>query len=101
MPDGWRPLRSEHVFVYARPMATYEVEVVVAQPLTDKAERFLVAAQRSANQIVRFRGGDGVIRLTVAAAGTSRNEAIRQAAREVAKVFPAGEPEFIEVHRRG
>jgi hypothetical protein len=88
------------MFAYARPMSTYEVEVKVPQPLTEDIRRFLTAAQSSANRILGFRAVDGSIRLTVEAGGATRNEAIRQAAREVAKVFPAGRPEFVEVHRR-
>jgi hypothetical protein len=71
----------------------YEVDVVIVKPLNDTNRRFLEAVQRSANRVVRF-GGDGrSIRLTVEVAGLCREDAIRSAAREVARIFPSAQNE--------
>ena len=43
----------------------YEVDVVVRQPLDDNARRFLSDVQRSAHRVLRFRGDDGTITITV------------------------------------
>jgi hypothetical protein len=73
----------------------FEVEVIVPHPLDDQTAEFLTAAQASANKVVRFCGDGNSIRLTVEAIGMNRNEAVRQAAREIAKVFPSEKPEFV------
>ncbi len=71
----------------------YEVDVTIHQPLDDRTERFLEAARRSANRLIRFSGGGDSIRLTVEVAGMCREDAIRSAAREVAALFPACDSE--------
>jgi hypothetical protein len=67
----------------------YEVEVTLPRALDDQTRRFLDAVQRSANQLVRFGGDNASIRLTVEVAGMCREDAIRAAAGEVARIFPA------------
>lgn len=66
----------------------YEVEVVIPRPLDDQIRRFLDSVQRSANRLVRFTGDSSSIKLTVEASGMCREEAIRAAAGEVARIFP-------------
>jgi hypothetical protein len=77
----------------------YEVEVVVPRPLNDKTAQFLSAAMLSANKVLWFCGDGHCVRLTVEAVGMTRNEAIRQAAREIAKIFPTDKPEFMQITR--
>ncbi|HUD17472.1 MAG TPA: hypothetical protein VMQ59_09420 [Acidimicrobiales bacterium] len=67
----------------------YEVDVTVQHALDERTERFLASVQRSANRVVRFRGDDHTITLTVEVAGLCREDAIRGAAGEVARIFPA------------
>jgi hypothetical protein len=55
--------------------------------------------QRSANRLVRFRGGSGSIRLTVEVSGMCRGDALRAAAGEVARIFPASNDERYEEPR--
>jgi hypothetical protein len=71
----------------------YEVEVVIPKSLDDRTRQFLNAVQRSANRLVKFTGDSGSIRLTVEAAGLCREDAIRAAAGEVARIFPASNDE--------
>jgi hypothetical protein len=91
---------GEHTFDTVGPVR-YEVDVTIHQPLDDRTERFLEAARRSANRLIRFTGGGESIRLTVEVAGMCREDAIRSAAREVAAIFPAcdseryGEPRLV------
>ncbi len=66
----------------------YEIDVLVNRPLDEQTARFLEAVVASANQVVRFRGDDRSIRLTVNVAGLNRDDAIRSAASEVARIFP-------------
>ena len=66
----------------------YEVEVIIPKALDDPTRRFLDAVQRSANRLVRF-SSDGVsTTLTVEVAGMCREDAVRAAAGEVARMFP-------------
>jgi hypothetical protein len=81
-------------------MPTYEVEVVIFQPMTQGTRRFLDAARSSANRILDFTGDDRSITLTVEATGMDRNEAVRAAAMEVAHVFPQALPEFVAMKQR-
>lgn len=66
----------------------YEVDVTIAKPLDDRNRQFLDAVQRSANRVVRFSGDDAKIKLTVEVAGLCREDAVRAAAGEVARIFP-------------
>jgi hypothetical protein len=45
----------------------FEVDVVIQHPLDEQAERFLASVQRSANRVLRFRGDDKRIVVTVEA----------------------------------
>ena len=67
----------------------YEVDVTVQHALDANTGRFLDSVQRSANRVLRFRGDDRTITLTVEVAGLCRDDAIRGAAGEVARIFPA------------
>jgi hypothetical protein len=67
----------------------YEVEVAIPKSLDDQTRQFLDAVQRSANRLVRFGGNSASINLTVEVAGMCREDAIRAAASEVARIFPA------------
>ena len=71
----------------------YEVEVTISKPLDDRTRRFLDAVQHSANRVVRFTGDDGSTKVTVEVAGLCREDAIRSAAAEVARIFPASNDE--------
>jgi hypothetical protein len=71
----------------------YEVDVIVPHPLDDRNRRFLASVQRSANRVVRFRGDDRSITVTVEVAGLCREDALRAAAGEVARIFPASRDE--------
>ncbi len=66
----------------------FEVDVVVQLPLDDQAKRFLSTVQRSANRVVRFRGDDHRIIVTVEAHAYDRDGAVRAAVQEVAHVYP-------------
>jgi hypothetical protein len=67
----------------------YEVDVTVQHALDERTERFLTSVQRSANRVLRFRGDHRTVTLTVEVAGLCREDAIRGAAGEVARIFPA------------
>ena len=83
------PLESANICsLWSDPMH-YEVAVTVQHPLDANTERFLASVQRSANRVLRFRGDHWTITLTVEVAGLSREDAIRGAAGEVARIFPA------------
>jgi hypothetical protein len=71
----------------------YEVDVTVPHPLDDRNRRFLDSVQRSANRVVRFRGDARSITVTVEVAGLCREDALRAAAGEVARIFPASRDE--------
>jgi hypothetical protein len=81
----------------------FEVDVVVQHPLDQQAERFLSTVQRSANRILRFRGDDERIVVTVEAHAHDRDGAVRAAIREVAHIYPlvqfaaSGEPRATSV----
>ena len=77
----------------------YEVDVVVRHPLDERTRRFLTDVQRSANQVVRFRGDERAVCVTVEVAGQCRDDAIRAAARQIARIFPASQDEkYSEPH---
>jgi len=80
------------VFDIVTPML-YEVDVTITKPLDDRMCQFLDAVQHSANRVVRFSGDSGSIRVTVEVAGLCREDAIRAAAGEVARIFPASNDE--------
>ena len=101
--DGLPPTRSrpcpppdrlhyEHVFATVAPML-FEVDVTLPRELDDRTERFLNDVQRSANRVIRFRGSPGSITVTVEVAGLCREDALRAAAGEVARIFPASSDE--------
>jgi len=71
----------------------YEVDVILNQALDAKTRQFLEVVQASANRVVRFRGDEQSIRLTVDVVGQCREEATRAAAGEVARIFPASNDE--------
>ena len=81
---------------------SFEVDVVVHQPLDEQAERFLTSVQRSANRVVRFRGDERSIVITVEAHAYDREGAVRAAVQEVAHIYPlvkfetTGEPSPME-----
>ena len=66
----------------------FEVDVVVHHPLDEQAKRFLSTVQRSANRVVRFRGDDSRIVVTVEAHAYDRDGAVRAAVQEVAHIYP-------------
>ena len=66
----------------------YEVAVTIPKALDDRTRRFLDAVQRSANRLVRFSGDGTSVTLIVEVAGMCREDAIRAAAGEVARIFP-------------
>jgi len=76
----------------------YEVDVIVQHPLDPRSEAFLSSVQRSANRVIRFRGDDRCIVVTVEAHALDRDGAVRAAIREVAHIYPlvefeaSGEP---------
>ncbi len=73
----------------------FEVDVVVQHPLDERSERFLTDVQRSANRVLRFRGDDRTITVTVEAHAYDREGAVRSAVAEVARIYPSArfEPE--------
>jgi len=66
----------------------FEVDVIVQHPLDDQAERFLSSVQKSANRVIRFRGDDRQIVVTVEAHALDRHGAVRAAVQEVAHIYP-------------
>ncbi len=86
------PWTYERMFDTVTPML-YEVDVTITKPLDDRMRRFLDAVQHSANRVVRFSGNSRSIRVTVEVAGLCREDAIRAAAGEVARIFPASNDE--------
>ena len=77
----------------------YEVDVTIPRPLDERTREFLDACRRAANPVVRFSGDGRAIRLTVEVAGLSRNEAMRAAAGEVARILPNCDAEFSDLRR--
>ena len=80
-------MRYEHMFATVGPMH-YEVDVIVQHPLDAQAEQFLSSVQRSANRVLRFRGDDRQIVVTVEAHAFDRESAVRAAVQEVAHIYP-------------
>ncbi len=78
----------------------YEVEVTMAKALDDQTRRFLDAVQRSANRLVSYSGDSSSIRLTVEVAGMGHEDAVRAAAGEVSRIFPASNDEKYGEPRR-
>lgn len=80
----------------------FEVDVIVQHALDANAERFLASVQRSANRVIRYRGNDHRIVVTVEAHAFDQEGAIRAAAQEVAHLYPlvefdaTGEPRLME-----
>lgn len=66
----------------------FEVDVVVQHPLDEQAKRFLASVQRSANRVIRFRGDDQRIVVTVEAHVYDRDSAVRAAFQEMAHIYP-------------
>jgi hypothetical protein len=66
----------------------FEVDLIVQHPLDQQAERFLTSVQRSANRVIRFRGDDHRIVVTVEAHAYDRDGAVRAAVQEVAHIYP-------------
>ena len=70
----------------------------VDHPLDERAKRFLIDVQRSANRVLRFRGNEQNIIITVEAHAYDPEGAARAAVREVAHIYPlvkfqlSGEP---------
>ena len=75
-------------YVRSRRAMHFEVDVVVQHPLDDQAKRFLSTVQRSANRVVRFRGDDHRIVVTVEAHAYDHDGAVRAAVQEVAHIYP-------------
>jgi hypothetical protein len=71
----------------------YEVEVIIPKPLDSQTCLFLDAVQRSANPLVRFSGDERTTKLLVEVSGMCRNDAVKAAAGEVARIFPASSDE--------
>jgi hypothetical protein len=86
-PSGHCRLRYEHMFDTVDHMH-FEVDVVVQHPLDQQAERFLTSVQKSANRVLRFRGNDRKIIVTVEAHAYDREGAVSAAIREVAHIYP-------------
>lgn len=82
----------EHMFATV-PFMHSEVAVTIPKALDDQTCRFLDAVQRSANRLVRFSGDNTSIKLIVMVAGMCREDAVRAAAGEVARIFPASSDE--------
>jgi hypothetical protein len=75
--------------------------VTLPRALDDQTRRFLDAVQHSANRLVRFGGDSTSIKLTVEVAGMYREDAIRAAAGEVARIFPAcNDEKYGEPHQK-
>lgn len=66
----------------------FEMEVVIQHPLDQQAERFLSSVQRSANRVIRFRGDNQRIVVTVEAHAYDREGAVRAAIQEAAHIYP-------------
>ncbi len=64
----------------------FEVDISVPRPLDDRSLRFLTDVQRSANRVLRLRGDDECITLTVEARGLDGAAALRIASREAGQV---------------
>jgi hypothetical protein len=85
-PTG-NPLHYERMFDIVRPVH-FEVDVEIQHPLDVQAKRFLTDVQRSANRVLRFRGDDRRIIVTVEAHAYDRGGAVSAAIREVAHIYP-------------
>jgi hypothetical protein len=75
------------MFDIVRPVH-FEVDVEIQHPLDEQAKRFLTDVQRSANRVLRFRGNDRRIIVTVEAHAYDREGAVSAAIREVAHIYP-------------
>ena len=80
-------LHYERMFDIVRPVH-FEVDVEIQHPLDEQAKRFLTDVQRSANRVLRFRGNDRRIIVTVEAHAYDREGAVSAAIREVAHIYP-------------
>jgi hypothetical protein len=75
------------MFDIVRPVH-FEVDMLIQHPLDEQARRFLTDVQRSANRVIRFRGDDRRIIVTVEAHAYDRGGAVSAAIREVAHIYP-------------
>lgn len=66
----------------------FEVDVVVQHPLDERSCRFLTDVQGSANRVLRFRGDDRTITVTVEAHAYDEDGAVVSAMAEVARIYP-------------
>jgi hypothetical protein len=66
----------------------YEVDMIVKLPFDYNARRFLTSVQRSANQVLRFRGDASTITVTVEAHAMDRDGAVKAAHGEMARIYP-------------
>ena len=66
----------------------FEVDVIIQHPFDDRSKRFLTDVQKSANRVVRFRGDDTTITVTVEAHAYDRDGAVLSAIGEVARIYP-------------
>jgi len=82
------PIMAAHSAGYSGLEMRYEVDVIVHHPLNSQVERFLASIQRSANTVLRYRGDDKQIVLTVEAHAYDPEGARRTAVQEVAHVYP-------------
>jgi len=67
----------------------FEVDMVIRHPLDEQAERFLRSVQRGANRVLRYRGDERCIVVTVEAHAYDRDGALRSAVQEVAHIYPS------------
>jgi hypothetical protein len=80
-------LHYERMFDIVRPVH-FGVDIEVQHPLDEQTRRFLTAVQRSANRVLRFRGDERTIIVTVEAHAYDREGAVSAAIREVAHIYP-------------
>jgi hypothetical protein len=66
----------------------HEVDMMVRQPLDDRARRFLTDVQRSANRVLRFPGDDSSITITVEAHAMVPEDSVKSARGEIARIYP-------------
>jgi hypothetical protein len=69
----------------------HEVDMIVNRPFDDSARRFLAAAQVSANRVLRFRGDDRSITITLETHAMDGDGAVKVALWEIAHVYPGGD----------
>jgi hypothetical protein len=82
---------ATRTYVRYLPTMRYEVDMVVQQPLDDKATRFLTEVQKSANRVLRFHGDESSITIVVEAHGMHQDDAIKSARGQIARIYPGAE----------